>query len=50
MFKSNILTGFPLKTNTSLVINVFIGWLTYLLAALLGNSLYGWGWRPFSFL
>jgi hypothetical protein len=38
MFKSNIPDRFPLNTNTSLVINVFIGWLTYLLAALAGQQ------------
>ena len=38
MFKSNIPDRFPLNTNTSLVINVYIGWLTYLLAALAGQQ------------
>ena len=37
MFHSQIPDRYPLNANTSLIINVGFGWLSYLLAALLGE-------------
>jgi len=38
MFHSNMPDRYPLNTNTALIINVFIGWVAYLLAALAGEK------------
>jgi len=38
MYKSKIPDRYPLNTNTSLYINVFIGWLSYFLAALFAEE------------
>jgi hypothetical protein len=38
MFSSNQPDRYPLNTNTAFIINVFIGWLSYFLAALLGEK------------
>ena len=37
MFSSKQPDRYPLNTNTAFIINVFVGWLFYLLAALLGE-------------
>jgi len=37
MFSSKQPDRYPLNTNTAFIINVFIGWLSYLLAAFLGD-------------
>ncbi len=37
MFNSNLPDRYPLNSNTSLIINVWIGWSLYLLAALTGD-------------
>ena len=37
MFSSKQPDRYPLNTNTAFIINVFIGWLSYLLAALFGE-------------
>ncbi len=37
MFKSALPDRYPLNTNTSFIINVYIGWSSYLLAALVGQ-------------
>jgi len=37
MFSSKQPDRYPLNTNTAFIINVFVGWLSYLLAALLGE-------------
>jgi len=39
MFKSDIPDRYPLNTNTSLIINVGVGWTLYLAAALAGERL-----------
>jgi hypothetical protein len=40
-FKSDTMNSYPLNTNTALVINVVLGWCSYLLAALLlSNALW----------
>lgn len=38
MFCSDIPDRYPLNTNTSFIINVFIGWTIYLLAAIAGSQ------------
>ncbi|MEO9021579.1 MAG: HXXEE domain-containing protein [Ginsengibacter sp.] len=38
MFNSEMPDRYPLNTNTSLLINVMIGWLTYFLAAFFGEK------------
>lgn len=38
MFKSEEPDRYPLNTNTALVVNVYIGWLLYLLAALVAEN------------
>jgi len=38
MFSSKQPDRYPLNTNTAFIINVFIGWLTYFFAALLGEK------------
>ncbi|HRP01019.1 MAG TPA: HXXEE domain-containing protein [Candidatus Kapabacteria bacterium] len=38
MFNSDLPDRFPLNTNTSLIINVYIGWTLYLLAAIVGTN------------
>lgn len=37
MFHSGTPDRFPLNSNTSLIVNVFIGWVTYILAAIVGE-------------
>jgi hypothetical protein len=39
MFNSDLPDRYPLNSNTSLIINVFAGWLVYLLAIIAGSSL-----------
>ncbi|MBS1495816.1 MAG: HXXEE domain-containing protein [Bacteroidetes bacterium] len=39
IFKSNIPNRYPLNSNTSLIINVWMGWTLYLFAALAGEQL-----------
>lgn len=39
MFKSRIPDRYPLNTNTALVINVWLGWTLYLVAAIFGQKL-----------
>lgn len=38
VFKSKIPDRFPLNTNTSFYVNVFVGWTSYLLAAILAEK------------
>lgn len=38
LFRSELPDRYPLNANTSLVVNVYIGWLLYLLAALLAEQ------------
>jgi hypothetical protein len=38
MFSSKQPDRYPLNTNTAFIINVFVGWLSYFLAALLGEK------------
>ncbi|WP_417429637.1 HXXEE domain-containing protein [Halpernia sp.] len=38
MFKSNLPDRFPLNTNTAMLINVFLGWLVYFLAAIFAEK------------
>lgn len=38
MFNSNMPDRYPLNTNTAFIINVFVGWLFYFVAALLGEK------------
>lgn len=38
MFNSNLPDRYPLNSNTSLIINVFVGWTVYLLAIIAGSS------------
>jgi hypothetical protein len=38
MFASSRPDRYPLNTNTALIINVFVGWTVYLLAAMLGEQ------------
>jgi hypothetical protein len=37
MFNSRQPDRFPLNTNTAMIINILVGWMTYLLAAVLGG-------------
>lgn len=38
LFKSKMPDRYPLNTNSALIVNVFLGWLIYLLAAVLGEK------------
>ncbi|MBS1979339.1 MAG: HXXEE domain-containing protein [Bacteroidetes bacterium] len=38
MYKSELPDRYPLNTNTAVYVNVFMGWSTYLVAALLGEK------------
>lgn len=38
MYNSDMPDRYPLNTNTSLYVNVFVGWVPYLLAAILGEK------------
>lgn len=38
MYNSDLPDRFPLNTNTAVYVNVFMGWATYLLAAILGEK------------
>lgn len=38
LFKSDLPDRYPLNTNTALIINVFLGWSIYFLAALIGEK------------
>jgi hypothetical protein len=38
IFNSNLPDRFPLNTNTSFIVNVFVGWSLYLLAAIIGQK------------
>ena len=38
MFSSKQPDRYPLNTNTAFIVNVFVGWLTYFLAAVLGEK------------
>jgi len=38
MFNSNLPDRFPLNTNTALYVNVFVGWTSYLLAAIFAEK------------
>lgn len=38
LYKSNMPDRYPLNTNSSLYINVYVGWLFYILAALFGSK------------
>lgn len=39
MFNSELPDRYPLNSNTSLIVNVFVGWTVYLLAIIAGSSL-----------